>query len=88
MSKYRIVPKQDFGSGAGYLINGRYVKRGFIVTRDGCNCMPGATWFETVAEAMRAIPVLEETGGSPAFWSRVRAPIISDYKPRLHNQSR
>lgn len=76
MTKYRIVPKRDFGP-MGFWINKQWVRQGFVVTRDGCNCMPGATWFRTTAEAMRAIQALEDTGGGSEFWARVRAPIPS-----------
>lgn len=72
MSKYRIVPKQDFGR-RGFWIDGAWVKTGFVVTRNGCNCMPGATWFRTVEDAMTGIRVFEETGGGDAFWARMRA---------------
>lgn len=50
--KFRIVPKRDFGS-TGYLIKGKHVTRGFVVVLGGCNVMPGATWFQTVADAMQ-----------------------------------
>jgi hypothetical protein len=73
MSKYRIVPKRDFGR-MGFWIEGKWVKTGFVVTDGFCNVMPGATWFRTVADAMAAIRVLEETkGDSDAFWARMRA---------------
>ena len=65
--KYRIKPKQDFGP-KGFLINGQWVRSGFVVTKSGCNCMPGATWFQTISDAMHAIRVLEQTGGGPRFW--------------------
>jgi hypothetical protein len=66
--KYRIVPKRDFPKN-GFLINGKWVKRGFVVTRNGSNPMPGATWFQTVAEAHRAIKIYEAVGGDPVlFW--------------------
>lgn len=55
---YRIEPKQDFGPN-GFLIEGRWVKSGFVVTKQGCNVMPGATWFETEPEAKKGIAALE-----------------------------
>lgn len=75
MTKYRIVPKRDFG-GQPFLINGRAVSSGFVVTYNkgyykGCNAMPGATWSETIPGALRMIRVLEHVGGerhSGRFW--------------------
>ena len=52
-----IVPKRDFGAD-GFLVKGRLVTRGFVVVKDHCNAMPGATWFTSVAEAKEAIDVL------------------------------
>lgn len=63
-SKYRIVIKRDFGSGPGHWLpnagntgtgNYGFVKSGFVVVKDGCNCIPGAMWFRTVGEAMLGI---------------------------------
>lgn len=63
-----IAPKRDFG-GQAYLIKGRSVMSGFIVTDGSCNVMPGATWFETVDEAKHAIDVLLAVkGDSDMFW--------------------
>jgi hypothetical protein len=67
--KFRIVPKRDFPKN-GFLINGEWVKRGFVVTRGGSNPMPGATWFRTEAEAMKAIAIYEAVNGdAEGFWS-------------------
>lgn len=66
---FRIEPKRDFGAGRGYLVNGQWIKKGYVVVKDACNVMPGAAWFQTVAEAKRAIDVLIAVGGeSPLFW--------------------
>jgi hypothetical protein len=79
MTHFRIVPKRDFGAGKGFLIDGAWVKSGFVVTDGRCNIMPGATWFLTVAQAMRAIRIYVEVGGDAvAFWAAVRA---EDAKP-------
>lgn len=58
MFRYHIKVKRDFGSGPGWLINGRYVRTGFVVTDGFCNIMPGATWFLSIADAVRAIHIL------------------------------
>lgn len=80
--RYRIVPKRDFGSGRGYWLpnagntgTGKYgfVKRGFVVTDGICNVMPGAAWFQTIPEAMRAIRVHMQTGDTMAFWDLYRS---------------
>lgn len=88
MTKYRITLKRDMGG--PWLINGKTVTRGFVVILEtgpykGCNPMPGATWFQTEAQAMRGIECLEASynglfhdGGIPAidsdkFWKLIRA---------------
>jgi len=64
---FLIKPKRDFGN--GYLSNGRVIKRGWNVVKDGCNIMPGATWFETPKKAKRAINVLLRVkGDAQKFW--------------------
>lgn len=79
---FRIVPKRDFGSGKGYWLpnagntgTGRYgfVKHGFVVTDGLCNIMPGATWFRSIDEAIKALEVLCSVNfDSDAFWANVR----------------
>jgi hypothetical protein len=65
---HAIVPKRDFGT-YGFFIKGRYVKKGFVVVKDGCNVMPGACWFRTIEEAQHAIRVLIKTkGNAEHFW--------------------
>lgn len=86
MTKYRIVPKRDFGSGPGFWLPGAgntgtanygWVKSGFVVTDGLCNIMPGATWFQTVAEAMRGLRVLIECDfDAAAFWTAIRRPEV------------
>lgn len=78
--KYRIVPKRDFGSGPGFYIDGKYVKKGFIVTDGNCNVMPAATWFLTIADAMEAINIWEMVGkDADRFWLA--------WKKRRHNRN-
>ncbi len=73
MSKtpFRIVPKRDFGNGPGWWLPNAgttgtmkygFVKSGFVVTDGVCNIMPGACWFRTIPEAMRAIRIYLEVG--------------------------
>lgn len=72
--KFRIVIKRDFGKYA-FWIGGKFVKSGFVVTKGGCNVMPGATWFQTIEEAMNAIPkLIQSEGDSNKFWELMRAP--------------
>lgn len=61
---HRIVVKKDFGTSPGFhLIDGLPCAWGYIVTKDGCNVIPGATWFQTVEDAKFAIEVLTLTDG-------------------------
>lgn len=66
---YRIRPKRDFGS-RPFLINGRMVDTGFVVTFasgpwKGCNAMPGGTWSQDIRGALRMIRVLDRVGVRP-----------------------
>lgn len=71
--RWRIEPKRDFGAGRGYFIDGQYVKSGFIAVNSWCNPMPGALWFRTIPEAMRAIRIYHECAEqgltSDDFWT-------------------
>lgn len=79
MTKYRIVPKRDFGR-QGFLINGKWIKSGFVVTDGFCNIMPGATWFLSIEDAMRAVRVYATVkGDAQLFWKRIRE---ADERPR------
>lgn len=63
-----IEPKRDFGT-QGFLINGKMVMKGWVVTDGLCNVMPGATWFQTVKKAKFAIDVLIAVRGHAGmFW--------------------
>ena len=83
---FTIEPKRDFGP-SGFYIGGKFIKRGYVVVKDGCNAMPGATWFYTVEDAKNAIDILIDVGGDdiwqPAasfaerFWERLRAQKAS-----------
>jgi hypothetical protein len=65
---FNIVPKRDFGR-TGFLIDGKKVTKGWIVTDGFCNKMPGATWFTTVAKAKNAIDLLIAVDGdADMFW--------------------
>ncbi len=65
---YIIKPKQDFGT-HGFFIKGRFIKKGFVVVKDGCNAMPAACWFQTIEEAKHGIRVLIKTkGNADHFW--------------------
>jgi hypothetical protein len=86
---YAIKPKQDFGS-HGHLIDGFFVKEGYIVCDEVCAIMPGATWFQTVDDAMRAIDDLIEADdmehgqGEHPFWALNRfRHQAEEHAPRL-----
>lgn len=66
---HSIVPKRDFGRGGYVDGNGKIVNRGWVVTKDNCNIMPGGTWFKTPKEARNAINVLLRVkGDAEKFW--------------------
>jgi hypothetical protein len=69
---FAVEPKRDFGP-VGFYIDGRFVKDGFVVVKDGCNAMPGATWFRTIDSAKHAIDVfIDVDGDAYKFWTRLR----------------
>lgn len=69
---YQILPKRDFGR-HGFLIDGKVVKRGYVVTDGMCNVMPGATWTQTIWRARELVDALiESQGNSDEFWRIVR----------------
>lgn len=73
---FKIAPKQDFGPGPGYYIEGEYVKEGYVVVENGCNVMPGATWFRTVERARQGIDdFLAADRDGPRFWEIRRARL-------------
>lgn len=49
---YNIKRKLDFPMP---LADSEPEKVGYVVTKGGCNIMPGAAWFKTVAEAQKGI---------------------------------
>lgn len=66
---YTIHPKLDMGS-APWLVNGNKYRRGYIVTRNGVQVIPGGAWFHSVIEARFAVDVLiESNGNGAAFWN-------------------
>ena len=69
---YIIKPKRDFPS-YGFLINGKRVHGGFVVTnKHNINVMPAATWFLTIKEAKKGIDVLTKYGEND-FWTGWKA---------------
>ena len=67
---FTVESKRDFGP-SGFYIGGKFVKRGFVVVKDGCNAMPGATWFLSVEDAKHAIDTFIDVDGSAdKFWQR------------------
>lgn len=72
---FYIKPKRDFGESGFYDSHTRRnVKEGWVVVKDGCNPMPGATWAHTQAEATQMIDVfmaVDQDGQK--FWHLLRA---------------
>lgn len=75
-SKYQIKIKRDFPKYDWYDSTTRSNKHlGFVVVKDGCNCIPGACWFRTIEDAMLGIEIHMKTGDTPAFhteWKKMR----------------
>jgi hypothetical protein len=67
---FTIKPKRDFGASGFYdAPTRRKVKEGWVVVKDGCNAMPGATWAHTQAAAKQMIDVFMAVGENPdRFW--------------------
>lgn len=65
---YIIQPKLDMGA-TPWLSNGNSVRRGYIVTKDHAQIMPGGAWFGSVLEAKACIDILISAGGNgKRFW--------------------
>lgn len=66
---FTIRPKLDMGS-TPWLVDGNEYRRGYIVTQNNVQVMPGAVWFHSVIEARTAIDILIEVNkDSTAFWN-------------------
>lgn len=72
---FTIKLKRDFGS-QWFLIDGMPCMWGYVVTQNGMNVMPGATWFQTVKDAKQGIEALLQARasqqGEAAFWGILR----------------
>lgn len=65
---YVIVPKLDMGR-TPWILSGAAVDRGYVITQDNINVVPGAAWFVTVESSFRAIDALVESKGDvELFW--------------------
>ena len=70
---FRIERKRDFGR-FGFLIDGKCVKTGYVITDGICNILPGATWSQTIEGAVDLIDAfITSAGDSDVFWKLVRA---------------
>jgi hypothetical protein len=54
---FTIQPKRDFEP-PGFYVDGRFSMIGYVAVKNGCNAMPGATWFRTIESAKQAIDAL------------------------------
>lgn len=72
--KYQIKIKRDWGRyGFWNPKTRRLEKQGFVVVKGGCNIMPGAVWFKTVEQAIRAIAILEQAShDADLFWQLMK----------------
>jgi hypothetical protein len=69
---FHIKAKRDFGSYPYSNVN--TYKKGYVVVKDGCNPMPGATWATSVIGARVMIDsYIEAEGDARLFWEIHRA---------------
>lgn len=77
MTRYRIVAKKDWPTShglQGFWRGGEWISTGYVVVdTSGCNAMPGATWFQTIAEAVDAARIWHAARpNSDLFWKLYR----------------
>ncbi len=66
---FTIRPKLDMGS-TPWLSNGNYYSRGYIVTQNNVQVMPGCAWFHSIIEARVAVDILIESNRDcSVFWN-------------------
>lgn len=76
---FTLHVKGDFGD-QPHLIDGLPCAWGYIAVRNGCNAMPGATWFQTVKDGKRGVDALIQAEAmfyapeaqAAEFWRLVR----------------
>jgi hypothetical protein len=80
---FTIKPKRDFGERGFYDADTRRnVKEGWVIVKDGCNAMPGATWAHTQARATQMIDVFMAVDqDSQKFWHLLRAINAGEAEP-------
>lgn len=80
MPRFYISPKRDFPRSYGchgFLIDGAWVNKGFVVTDGFCNIMPGATWFRSIEDAMDGLETLIQCKfNADAFWEAWRGRFL------------
>lgn len=70
---YSIVPKLDFGDHA-YRSHANVISTGWIVTKDGCNAMPGATWDASILACRASIDIwIESDFNTNKYWELMEA---------------
>lgn len=71
---YKIKIKRDFGQYGWYDSETRTNKKlGFVVVQGGCNCIPGAGWFKSIADAMIGIEAHMIAGDTMGFYEVYKA---------------
>lgn len=82
-----IKPKRDFGQ-YGFLIDGKMVKEGWVVTdHRNVNVMPGATWFQTIEQSKLAIDVLIKYG-EDNFWAGWNKEKLNNLEKELAEEQK
>lgn len=69
---FTIQPKLDMGS-SPHLSNANSIRTGWVVVRDGCNVMPGATYTGSPLSAKAMIDLfIEAKEDAETFWKLMR----------------
>jgi hypothetical protein len=78
---FTIQPKLDMGS-SPWLSQANNVRTGWVIVRDGCNAMPGATWAGSPMEAKAMIDLfIEAEEDAEKFWK-----LVHEFSPQNISQ--
>jgi len=70
---FTIKPKLDFGQ-YPYRGHGNVISTGWVVIKDGCLALPGATWSSSILEARACIDIWIEAGFNAEKYWELMAP--------------
>lgn len=70
---FSIVPKLDFGQNP-YRSHANVISTGWVITKNGCNAMPGATWDSSLLACRASIDIWIESGfNAEKYWELMEA---------------